>query len=293
MCRRWDRRARPLFPSTHCSLISCQFHLPSGPLCLVPYCALRQAAEAVGQRYVWAVDVGGDGLLLARLLSVVDGCIVADPARRSTIPRVLEALAALQRDASTGSGGGGGGSSSPVVPPPLPVAPPQATPTYDVLAIVDALEALAIDAVVVSAVANAIGTSLTSTLEVLSANKVPIMKTVAVKKALATCASAHPATTSVGYHLPAPMCRNFCTKACLRHCSWSPTVARDALAIVLQMSTVAVLETLEAMGQDADALETIGRRIIAADTVSVAELAAAGLSGRDIIAVRRALDPRV
>ena len=59
------------------------------------------------------------------------------------------------------------------------------------------------------------------------------------------------------------------------------------------MHPVAVLEALEELGYPADALEAIGQRIFAMDSVTVAELAAAGLAGRDIIAVRRAMDPTV
>ena len=60
-----------------------------------------------------------------------------------------------------------------------------------------------------------------------------------------------------------------------------------------QMDPVAVLEALEASGYSPDALEAVGRRIIGVEGVAVDDLAAAGLSGRDIVAVRRALDPSV
>ena len=59
------------------------------------------------------------------------------------------------------------------------------------------------------------------------------------------------------------------------------------------MDPVAVLHALEALGYTPDALESVGPRIIVAEVVSVDNLVAAGLSGRDIIAVRRALDPSV
>ena len=57
-----------------------------------------------------------------------------------------------------------------------------------------------------------------------------------------------------------------------------------------QMDPVAVLDVLEAAGYTPDALETVGQHIIGAEVVGVADLAAAGLSGGDVIAVRRALD---
>ena len=56
-----------------------------------------------------------------------------------------------------------------------------------------------------------------------------------------------------------------------------------------QMKPEDVLETLEASGVAPDALNAIGKRIIAVESVSVADLAATGLSGSRIIAVRRAL----
>ena len=55
------------------------------------------------------------------------------------------------------------------------------------------------------------------------------------------------------------------------------------------MNPVTVIEALHAAGICTDKLEAIGERIIAVESVSVADLAMAGLAGRDIIAVRRAL----
>ena len=60
-----------------------------------------------------------------------------------------------------------------------------------------------------------------------------------------------------------------------------------------QMDPVAVLEALEAVGYTPDALEAVGQRIIGAEVVGVDDLVAAGLSGGDVVAVRRALDPSV
>ena len=59
------------------------------------------------------------------------------------------------------------------------------------------------------------------------------------------------------------------------------------------MDPVAVLDVLEAAGYAPDALEAVGQRIIGAEVVSVDDLVAAGLSGGDVVAVRRALDPSV
>ena len=173
-----------------------------------------QAAVSAGKDYSWAVDAmgdGGGGMLFAQLLTVVDGCVAPEPTHRLTVPAVLESLTKLQRDAAAAapaasgvgggsSGGDSGGGASPAFVPPaaLPTATASAVaPTYDVLAIIDAMESLSIDAAVMSAVANAVGTSLTATLDSLTANKVPIMKVAAVRKAVATCPPPHAATTSV------------------------------------------------------------------------------------------------
>ena len=158
-----------------------------------------QAAVAAGKRYVWAVDADNDGaggMLFARLLTVVDGCVAPEPTRRLTVPAALELLTTLQRDVAAtapaagggGAGGGGGAPASPVAVPPPPVP---AAPVYDVLAIVSALEALSIDA---GAVIDAIGGMSTSSLDALRAAGVPYVKCLAVKKALA---DARPATGPV------------------------------------------------------------------------------------------------
>ena len=146
---------------------------------------------------------GASGMLFGQLLAVINGCVVPEPTRRLTVPALLESLTTLQRDvaatAPAAGGGSGGGASPALVPPPaLPTAKaPAVAPTFDVLAIIDAMESLSIDAAVVSAVANAVGTSLTATLECLTANKVPIMKVASVRKAVAACPPPHAATTSV------------------------------------------------------------------------------------------------
>ena len=170
-----------------------------------------QAAVAAGKRYVWAVDADNDGaggMLFARLLTVINGCVAPEPTHRLTVPAVLESLTTLQHDVATttpATGGGGNGavagshvtaaapaagaagngtgagsyySHGVVAPPPVPGAP-----VFDVLAIVSALEALSIDA---SAVIDAIGGMSTSSLDALRTSGVPYVKCFAVKKALAT-----------------------------------------------------------------------------------------------------------
>ena len=158
--------------------------------------------------YVWLVNTEGDGTsitLLDRLVAVMDGCLVPDPDARWKLPRVLEALTALQRDAvslrlsgtvggggsSTGASGLGGGTTG------SSTAASTAGVKYDVLAIIDAMEALSIDVSTVSAVANTIGTSLTASLDALSLHKVPIMQKVGVRKSAECATAAHEQTTSV------------------------------------------------------------------------------------------------
>ena len=153
-----------------------------------------QAAVAAGKPYLWAIDAmsdGGGGMLFARLLTVVDGCVAPEPTRRLTVPAVLESLTTLQRDVAAaapaaggggGGGGGGGAAASPVAVPPPPVP---GAPVYDVLAIVSALEALKIDA---GAVIDAIGGMSASSLDALPAAGVSYVNGMKVKKALTTTA---------------------------------------------------------------------------------------------------------
>ena len=154
---------------------------------------------AARKPYLWAIDAmsdGGGGMLFARLLTVVDGCVAPEPTRRLTVPAVLESLTTLQRDVATTTpargGGEGGGSPIPVVvaPPPVPGAP-----VYDVLAIVSALEALSIDT---SAVIDAIGGMSASSLDALRTSGVPYVKCFAVKKALATATDRPAVPVKVG-----------------------------------------------------------------------------------------------
>ena len=123
-----------------------------------------------------------------------------EPTRRLTIPKVLESLTTLQRDAAAtvaSSVGFGGRRSVRVVVPRLPAPKAVNAAVYDVLAIIDAMEALAIEPVIVSAVVDTVGVSLLSTLDPLTAHKVPIMKVAAVRRAVATSPPPHTATVSV------------------------------------------------------------------------------------------------
>ena len=155
---------------------------------------------------MWAVSAasgagGSAGVLFARLLTVIDGCVVAEPSRRLTVPLVLESLTTLQRDVAAAappteagvgvSGGGGAAAAAATSPVALLPTYGAVTPAYDVLAIVSAMEALSIDA---GAVIDAIGGMSTSSLDALRAAGVPYVKCLAVKKALA---DARPATGPV------------------------------------------------------------------------------------------------
>ena len=155
-----------------------------------------QAGVAARKPYIWAIDSTSDaagGMLFARLLTVIDGCVSPEPTRRLTVPAVLKSLTTLQRDVAAAvptsgsgsrfgsvAGGGGGAAASPVAVPPPPVA---ATPMYDVLAIVSAMEALKIDA---TAVIDAIGGVTASSLNPLRRAGVPFAKCIAVRDALAS-----------------------------------------------------------------------------------------------------------
>ena len=208
-----DRRADSTkLPIGSCPGCSSKRSFPTLPECY-PCLSRVQAAIAAGKAYTWAVDAGSDGAdgaLFARLLTVIDGCVAPEPTSRLTVPQLLDSLTALLHDVTrtstaNGSVGQGGGYASPVTPPSAvaAVAPPplsstgSTSSTYDVLAIIDAMEALSIDSAVVSAVSDAIGSSLTSTFEPLTAHKVPIMKAAAVRKAVAGASPAPAATTLV------------------------------------------------------------------------------------------------
>ena len=120
---------------------------------------------------------------------------------------VLDTLTALQHDAAGAApvlaaagdvgvrvGVAGGGTAAKSEPPsPSPVAPPPvpAAPVYDVLAIVSAMESLAIDT---AAVIDAIGGMTSSSLDALRTAGVPYSKCVKVKQALANDAT----TTDLG-----------------------------------------------------------------------------------------------
>ena len=251
---------------------------------------------AARKPYMWAVDPltdGAGGMLFARLLTVVDGCIAPDPTRRLTVPHVLDTLTALQRDVSgavpstAAAGGGAGGSSVFVSPPPLPMAKSTtaATPTYDVLAIVNALEALAIDT---AAVIDAIGGMTLSSLDTLRTAGVPYSKCVKVKQALANdVATTDVATTVCVCVLVAGGTSSIyptllvCELICERFIGWS----------LVQLDVAAVLDALAAQGCEEDKLDALGERIGFADTVTVEQLAAAGFTNRVVFDLRRRLDP--
>ena len=56
---------------------------------------------------------------------------------------------------------------------------------------------------------------------------------------------------------------------------------------------MAVMEALAVLEYDPEAMERIGQRVVSVDAVSVADLITAGVPGRDVVAVRRALKARL
>ena len=141
-----------------------------------------QAAIADGKPYVWAIDPVVDGTnasLFSRLLSIVDGCVTPNPIDRLTVPHLLDLLAAVQHDASLGAVGG---CVSPVATAAFtPLSAAGRGTVYDVLAIVEALERLAIDA---AAVVDAVGGQTAASLDAVRAAGVPFAKCLALKKTL-------------------------------------------------------------------------------------------------------------
>ena len=119
---------------------------------------------------------------MSRLLTIVEGCLIADPAARWTAQQVIDALHALNDDVSATSGRDVA-TAGPVVvtPPPIPVSGGM---TYDVMAIVDVLKSLGVDDEVISTVADTIGHCAVSALSVLAGCGVLAGKSLAVRRVL-------------------------------------------------------------------------------------------------------------
>ena len=122
--------------------------------------------------------------LLARLHSIVDGCLIADPRRRCGLPRVWDDLLALQRDVTSAHTIGGAAASASTAAPSSPTTPGDAAAQYDVLAVLRALEALRLDGAVFAAVATAVCELETCTVDELLAAGVAPLQVMAVRKAL-------------------------------------------------------------------------------------------------------------
>ena len=145
--------------------------------------------------YQWRI-VASDAVL-SRLVGIVEGCLVADPAARWTVPQVVDALTALRRDvgggvATAGTGGSGHASGS-VTPLGSIVAVPPTAPstavdggavTYDTLALLAALTSVGVDDAVVAAVADVIGHTAVSSVGVLRSCGVAATKVMAVRRLL-------------------------------------------------------------------------------------------------------------
>ena len=153
--------------------------------------------------YCWRI--GASDALTSRLIAIVEGCLVADPAARWTVSRVIDALTALRRDVGAGTAAAASSfdgslpsrysasSASAVActPPVAPVASSGAgagnSVTYDVLALLDGLASVGVDDAVVAAVADAIGHLAVTSLAVLNACGVPGAKSLAVRRLLTRC----------------------------------------------------------------------------------------------------------
>ena len=157
---------------------------------------MKQAAAAAGNQYIWAVDAtsdGAGGVVFAQLMTVINGCLLPEPTRRYTVARVLDSLTTLQQDVGVAVTGVGshqvpavgscldGGGTVAVAPSRLP-AKGSSAPAYDVVAIVEAMEALKLDT---TAVVDAIGGMSSSPLDALRSAGVSFVKCIAVKDALA------------------------------------------------------------------------------------------------------------
>ena len=144
---------------------------------LVLVCVCSQAAEEAGKPYEWRVSAapGVDpSAAFTRLREVLDGCLDADPGARWPLSRVLDALTLLHRDVNTGA--------HCVVVHPVAVPAPL---VYDVIAIIDAMDAAGIDPAVTMAVADDIGGRVTSTLDVVMAKAVPALQVIDMRRLLA------------------------------------------------------------------------------------------------------------
>ena len=122
-------------------------------------CTFGQAAIAAHQDYVWAVDptCDSEAKALEQMLEVVNGCLDPDPSTRWVLGTVLQSLNGLHhssghavapvaspaptREVGDAARAGGG------VGPKMKASPPPEL--YDVITVLDAMEALSIDSTAV------------------------------------------------------------------------------------------------------------------------------------------------
>jgi hypothetical protein len=225
------------------------------------YCVLQAAADA-GKPYLWTIDTtasaGVGSKQVSALVTVITRCLAPEAADRPTSAALVTTLTQMKAGLPVAVH-----PSQPVPPPALPVLPTGTVPSYDVLAIVDAMEAQGIDASVVSAVCNAIGHLCTSTLDILKTCGVPAREVFAVKRTMASSPAAAASTD------------------------------RDGSGN--QLNVLALYEAMEAMALPPSLQETIAELFGLQDSVTLTELRAAvdvvTLPGRELIRLRRALDP--
>ena len=236
------------------------------------------------------------GVHFGQLLAVINGCVAPEPTRRLTVPHVLDTLTTLQRDvaATVPAAGGevrGHDVSAAVTPPPVP-AP--AALVYDVLTIVAAMETLRLDSV---AVIDAIGGVTASPLDVLRDAGVPFINVMAIKRALATTAAG--LSASITTIKPAVVGGSVIIA---NSYEFSPRLGFDIMVCrmvtvcvcvdIAQLDFGAVIDELVRQGYDGDKLNELGERLGVVDSVSVEQLARAGVPSRVVFDLRRRLDPR-
>ncbi len=269
---------------------------------MVSKCALAPAQAAVdaGCPYVWAFDpagsIDGGSEQLTGLVNVMGRCLAPEATDRPTTTALVTALsqmklggpgyavvgaesplsittpASLPYDAWSISIAPGITADLAVMPPPLPVtatvvgvgaastAAPATGASYDVMAIMGAMEEQAMDANVTGLVGDAIGHLSSSSLDVLKAAGVPALKILAIRRVLA----ASPAPVNHG------------------------TITLNVLDLLVAMEAMAFAPSLQ---------EQVAELFVLQDSVTLAELRTAvdavTLPGRDLLRLRRALDPMV
>ena len=201
-------------------------------------------------------------MLFARLLPVIDGCVVAEPTRRLTVPLVLESLTTLQRDVAA------------------------AAPPIDAGAVIDAIGGMSTSSL--DALRGA-GLPYVKCLAVKKAlaDTGPAAEPVKVGT-ITPCGHCHGVQDDA---FGGAACEAQCGVVCERFWLVCVSVVPHTPPLLPQLSVGAVFEELMAQGYDDDKTEALGGHIGFADVVTVEQLAAAGVPNRTVFDIRRRLDP--